>query len=53
MHIRIWGVRGFLPSATPSAIDHGCNTPCIEITDEHTGATIVLDAGSEADALQL
>ena len=46
MQIRFWGVRGSVPWATPAAIGHGCNTPCIEITDEHTGAAMVLDAGS-------
>jgi phosphoribosyl 1,2-cyclic phosphodiesterase len=35
-----------VPWAIPTAIGHGCNTPCIEITDERTGATLVLDAGS-------
>jgi phosphoribosyl 1,2-cyclic phosphodiesterase len=46
MQIRFWGVRGSVPWATPNAIGHGCNTPCIEITDERTGKTIVFDAGS-------
>jgi len=47
MQIRFWGVRGSVPWATPTAIGHGCNTPCLEITDERTGATLVLDAGSD------
>ncbi|HEV3484848.1 MAG TPA: MBL fold metallo-hydrolase [Vicinamibacterales bacterium] len=46
MHVRFWGVRGSVPWTTPAAIGHGCNTPCLEITDEQTGATIVFDAGS-------
>jgi phosphoribosyl 1,2-cyclic phosphodiesterase len=46
MQMRIWGVRGSVPWATPSTIGHGCNTPCIEITQEATGDTLVLDAGS-------
>jgi phosphoribosyl 1,2-cyclic phosphodiesterase len=46
MQLRFWGVRGSVPWATPSAIGHGCNTPCIEITDEQTGSTIIFDAGS-------
>lgn len=46
MQVRFWGVRGSVPWATPSAIGHGCNTPCLQVTDEHTGATLVLDAGS-------
>ena len=46
MQVRFWGVRGSVPWAIPAAIGHGCNTPCLEITDEHTGETIVFDAGS-------
>jgi phosphoribosyl 1,2-cyclic phosphodiesterase len=30
----------------PEAVGHGCNTACIEITDEETGALLVLDAGT-------
>ncbi|MBA2302823.1 MAG: MBL fold metallo-hydrolase [Acidobacteria bacterium] len=46
MKIKFWGVRGSVPWATPAAIGHGCNTPCIEVSDERTGSTLVLDAGS-------
>ena len=46
MHVRFWGVRGSVPWATPEAIGHGCNTPCLEVTDERTGTTVILDAGS-------
>ena len=46
MRVRFWGVRGSVPWATPSAIGHGCNTPCLQVTDEHTGDTLILDAGS-------
>ena len=46
MQVRFWGVRGSVPWATPSAIGHGCNTPCIQLTDEQTGDTLILDAGS-------
>jgi phosphoribosyl 1,2-cyclic phosphodiesterase len=46
MEVRFWGVRGSVPWATPSAIGHGCNTPCIQLTDEHSGDTLILDAGS-------
>jgi phosphoribosyl 1,2-cyclic phosphodiesterase len=46
MYVRFWGVRGSVPWAIPSAIGHGCNTPCLEISDERTGRTIVFDAGS-------
>jgi phosphoribosyl 1,2-cyclic phosphodiesterase len=46
MRVRFWGVRGSVPWATAAAIGHGCNTPCLEIVDEHSGALLVLDAGS-------
>jgi phosphoribosyl 1,2-cyclic phosphodiesterase len=44
--LRFWGVRGSVPWTLPAAIGHGCNTPCVEITDEATGETLILDAGS-------
>lgn len=46
MRLRFWGVRGSVPWTTPAAIGHGCNTPCLELTDDDTGETLVLDAGS-------
>ena len=46
MRVRFWGVRGSVPWATPASIGYGCNTPCIEVSDERTGAFLVLDAGS-------
>ncbi len=46
MQVRFRGVRGSVPWSLAAAIGHGCNTPSIEITDEHTNATIVFDAGS-------
>lgn len=46
MRIRFRGVRGSVPWAVPAAIGHGCNTPCLEIEDERSGALLVLDAGS-------
>ena len=46
MRLRFWGVRGSVPWTIPAAIGHGCNTPCLEITDEESGATLVIDAGS-------
>lgn len=46
MHVRFWGVRGSVPWATPSAIGHGCNTPCIEVSDETDGRRLIFDAGS-------
>ena len=46
MRVRFWGVRGSVSWATPRSIGHGCNTPCVEIRNERTGAVLVLDAGS-------
>jgi phosphoribosyl 1,2-cyclic phosphodiesterase len=46
MQVRFWGVRGSVPWATPAAIGHGCNTPCLEISDPKSGARLILDAGS-------
>jgi phosphoribosyl 1,2-cyclic phosphodiesterase len=46
MRVRFWGVRGSVPWATPSAIGHGCNTPCVQIENEATGQTVIFDAGS-------
>ena len=46
MQVRFWGVRGSVPWATPAAIEHGCNTPCVHVTDPQTGRALVLDAGS-------
>lgn len=46
VRIRFWGVRGSVPFATARSIGHGCNTACIEVKNERTGATLVLDSGS-------
>ena len=46
MRVRFLGVRGSVPWTEPHCIDYGCNTPCLEIVDDRTGATLVLDAGS-------
>lgn len=46
MLVRFWGVRGSVPWATADSIGHGCNTPCVEISDDRSGAFLVLDAGS-------
>ena len=46
MRVRFWGVRGSVPWATSSSIGHGCNTPCVEVRNERTGAVLILDAGS-------
>jgi phosphoribosyl 1,2-cyclic phosphodiesterase len=46
MRVHFWGVRGSVPYATPGSIGHGCNTPCLEVVDEHSGRRLILDAGS-------
>jgi phosphoribosyl 1,2-cyclic phosphodiesterase len=46
MRLRFWGVRGSVPYATPGSIEHGCNTPCLEVIDEPSGRRLILDAGS-------
>jgi phosphoribosyl 1,2-cyclic phosphodiesterase len=46
MRVRFWGVRGSVPFATAGSIGHGCNTPCLELTDEASGRRLILDAGS-------
>src|SRR6185436_13623128 len=46
VRIRFRGVRGSVPYAVPDAAVHGCNTACLEITDERTGAILIVDAGS-------
>jgi phosphoribosyl 1,2-cyclic phosphodiesterase len=46
MRVQFRGVRGSVPWSVPEGIIHGCNTPCIQVFDERTGAILVLDAGS-------
>src|ERR1043165_4332118 len=46
MRVLFRGVRGSVPWAVPDGIIHGCNTPCLELIDDRTGATLILDAGS-------
>jgi len=46
MLVRFWGVRGSVPWAMSAAMEFGCNTPCVEVRDDRTGAYVVLDAGS-------
>ena len=46
MRVRFWGVRGSVPWSEPGSMAHGCNTACIEVTDEASGHGLVLDAGT-------
>jgi phosphoribosyl 1,2-cyclic phosphodiesterase len=39
-------VRGSVSWAVPDGVTHGCNTPCLEISDERTNRVLILDAGS-------
>ena len=46
MRVTFRGVRGSVPWAVPEGIVHGCNTPCLEVRDDASGAILILDAGS-------
>ena len=47
MKIKLWGVRGSIPSPGPKTARYGGNTPCIELTDEKSPDDIViLEAGT-------
>lgn len=46
MRVKFRGVRGSVPWALPECVSHGCNTPCLEVTDPASGAILILDAGS-------
>lgn len=49
MKIRLWGVRGSIPSPGPETVRYGGNTACIEIRDGKD--IIIVDAGSGIRAL--
>ncbi|MDP1958095.1 MAG: MBL fold metallo-hydrolase, partial [Rhodocyclaceae bacterium] len=45
MKVKMWGVRGSIPSPGPHTVRHGGNTTCIEVrTDDDS--LIILDAGT-------
>jgi phosphoribosyl 1,2-cyclic phosphodiesterase len=46
MLVRFWGVRGSVPWSRRESAGFGCNTPCVEVRDEQTGALLILDAGT-------
>jgi phosphoribosyl 1,2-cyclic phosphodiesterase len=46
MRVTFWGVRGSVPWATAETVGYGCNTPCLEIRDDASGAVLILDAGT-------
>lgn len=47
MKIKLWGVRGSIPSPGPNTVKYGGNTPCIQvINEEESGDVIILEAGT-------
>ena len=49
MNIKMWGVRGSIPTTSPDTKEYGGNTSCVEINAD--GWVLVLDAGSGIQAL--
>ena len=45
MKVRMWGVRGSIPSPGPRTVRYGGNTTCIEVRGDD-GSPIILDAGT-------
>lgn len=45
MKVRLWGVRGSIPSPGPQTVRYGGNTTCIEVRSE-AGDLVILDAGT-------
>jgi phosphoribosyl 1,2-cyclic phosphodiesterase len=45
MKVRMWGVRGSIPSPGPRTVRYGGNTTCIEVRSDDD-SLIILDAGS-------
>ena len=50
MRVRLWGVRGSIPTPGPETMEVGGNTPCVEVTAAD-GTELILDAGSGIRAL--
>jgi phosphoribosyl 1,2-cyclic phosphodiesterase len=44
VRLRLWGVRGSIPTPGPSTVWYGGNTSCVEL--KAAGETVILDAGS-------
>jgi len=49
MRIKMWGVRGSIPTPGPSTVEYGGNTSCYEI--RAGGTLIILDGGSAFDTV--
>jgi phosphoribosyl 1,2-cyclic phosphodiesterase len=45
MKVKMWGVRGSIPSPGPRTVRYGGNTTCIEVRSDD-GSLIILDAGT-------
>lgn len=48
-HLRLWGVRGSIPTPGPSTLRYGGNTTCVELRVD--GEIIILDSGTGIRAL--
>ena len=46
MRVRFWGVRGSVPWTNGRSAATGSNTPCLELDDEASGGSLILDAGT-------
>jgi phosphoribosyl 1,2-cyclic phosphodiesterase len=45
MFVRLWGVRGSIPTPGPRTVRYGGNTSCIEVRSA-SGKLVIIDAGS-------
>jgi phosphoribosyl 1,2-cyclic phosphodiesterase len=45
MRVRVWGVRGSIPTPGAKTAAFGGNTPCVQVTGD-AGGELILDAGS-------
>jgi phosphoribosyl 1,2-cyclic phosphodiesterase len=45
MRLKVWGVRGSIPTPGPDTVRYGGNTSCVQVTLSD-GTEVVLDAGS-------
>ena len=46
MKVKLWGVRGSIPSPGADTMKYGGNTTCLEIDPEDGGNEIIIDGGS-------
>jgi phosphoribosyl 1,2-cyclic phosphodiesterase len=50
MEVKLWGVRGSVPTPGPETARYGGNTACVEVRGDD-GSLVVLDAGTGISAL--